>query len=560
MDSKLIEILEQRESTAKAYMEIASRYNIPLEIFGEKISIQPIGSLTKKEQHHTIRQQIIEFLDLKGGDNLAWEELYNRLPDKKLRLAICLELLKDNLTTIESLSQNDIRNKSPNDDIGIHSLANTKNTLLNETWELLEEQRSSEVIYKEWLCSIVRPITKGPWSSNLENLIETTVTNGLKSKEEFVSKAHDLIREAKQWVLNNDQTVKKRIEEVRKSHRDFDPHSQKWQKILIKEIQEEGIDLKKEVNKIKIQKEARDFLDEGLENIMEKEIDEINGGNCSLDKSLLIIGEKHGSKNNSLFLYNILRESKEYGFKSLTIEEPRSSGWAWYVEFAKGLKKTVNNKPNQIEKEAEEFCTKRGITEKSTAQRLTLIHIARTLSYSVHFVDIEEAEKQELTKKRKEKNEQSIIDSPPTDPLRPITALGGPRVFSKSILEVYKDCLYRSKEMSKQIVNISKNSPTIHVGGILHSLDIQEEIYKRTRKLPLILTLGSKKTIDPLTLELGRYPEPNPTKGIYRVDNYLRYDTKLLNSILGTTPLVTKERVQIGTSKQKNFDAQMLLN
>jgi hypothetical protein len=499
VEERLIDILEQRELTAQSYMEMATRYNIPLEAFGEKIAIQNIGRLTKADQFKTIRTQIGEFLCDGDSKGLNWEGLYGRIPDKKLRLAICLEILKDKVLSSE---KDALYQEEP-------SLI-----LLDEAWGIIKEQRIADSIYKEWVSSMMRHKTQGPWGKALETQINESITQSLSTKEEFVKNAHNLINVAHTWYETNQETIARRIEKIKEMHRDFDPNSPKWQKILIDRIKKDGTDLQSIIKNI------------------EPTPEDVKPEPCK-DPSLIIIGEKHGSTNNSIFLYNILKDAKENGFKVLTLEEPQSTGWAFYIEFAQKLSKSINSKPRSIESKALEFCKERGVPEKSTAQRLTLIHIARTQGYEIKFVDITEDEKRSLSNKRKEKNERAIIDSNPVDLKDPITALGGTKVFSESIIEAYKDCLYRSKEMAKHIVEqLDNGKKIIHVGGLLHSLDIRHDIVKATGKTPVVITIDTRKGDNSITEELGKYPKNNPKKGIFKLDTSSQYDSKLLKSIL----------------------------
>lgn len=545
MEKNLIDILQQKEATAQAYIETANRYNIPLETFGGKIPIHQIGNLPKHEQFKKIREQIAMFLsnnlETRGKNaseanynnstvTLKWEELYDRKPDKKLRLAIGLEILKD--IVLERAEEDNIPKHETN---GILPETDYKNMVLAESYSLLKEQRIADAIYKEWVASMMKSITKGPYSRVLEDELHKETPQSVSSKQYFVDKTAEILKKTKQWHMHNIVTLAKRIEDIRQKHPDFDPNSPKWQKILIERVQKEGIEFK-----IKDGYEDKDAPEPKLEK----------------EPNLLIVGEKHGANNNSMFLYNILKDSKEHGFKNLTIEEPKSTGWSFYIEFAQSIKKTINHDPKAIETKAIEFCTGKGIPEKSLAQRLTLIHMARVLDYQIEFVDIKESEKKELSKKRKEENEKSIIDSPPTDINDPITALGGCEIFSKSIKNIYKDCRYRSQEMAKLISESMLKGKTIHVGGLLHSLDIQEEIKLLKGKIPSAITLDTKRGINALTQALGRYPKEDPKRGIIIMDTSLKYDKAQLEKLLSNDLANPVQKPK----KIKKLETEIILN
>lgn len=523
MEENLLTLLEQRETTAKAYIEVAARYNIPIEIFGEKIPILPLSKHDPHNQKKQIRSQIGAFLEGNNEEELNWEELFQRLPDKKLRLAIGLELLRDKVLD-ESLEATSSQTQNPTQ---TDSNSQPMTRILDEVWELIKEQPKKEIIYKEWLIASMRHITKGPWSQALDQELESCVRNTLKEKDLFLLKAKEIISKTKLWASNNKESSKSRTKILREKLKDFDPNSPKWQRSFITRIRQEGINLKGEIIK--------------KEEFKAKEI----------DPNIVIIGERHGAQNNTQTLYQILHSANAHGFKSLSIEEPRSSGWSGYIEFAQSLPKTLNHKPKEIEQKAIEFCNKRGIETTSTAQRLALIHIGRVLDYEIHFVDIDESQKRELTEKRKEKNEKRIIDAGPTDTKDPITALGGPKVFAQSIIETYKDCLFRSKEMSKLIVELAHKSKTIHIGGILHNLDIQHEMSKSMGKKPVVLTIDPKKSDNSITNELGKYPDNNPHEGIYKIDSSIEINKKLLDSIFsGNIPKLAKEKPDRSTETE----------
>lgn len=509
----MIDILEQKEVTAQAYIKTAARYNIPLEAFGDKIPIQPLGGLPEQEQFKTIRSQIKEYLE-EENETLDWEKLYNRLPDKKLRLAICLEILKDKVLDTENPDNFPLNDKT-----------------LEEAWDLLKEQRISDLILKEWISSMVKFHTKGPWSNALDDTIINSIEPSLTDKKGLIYNTVKILEKTSQWVKENRETLERRLEIIKSKHPDFDPNSDKWQKILVANLRQ---------NNINIQVQDKTNLEDEM--LPEKR------------PTMLIVGERHGASNNSTYLYNLLKDSKDAGFTCLTLEEPRSSGWAAYIEFAQTLSKTLNHKPKSIEEKAIEFCNNRGITERSTAQKLTLIHIGRVLGYETSFVDIDEKEKKEMTRKRKEKNEKAIIGSDPVDPENPITALGGPKTFANSIIEAYKDCLHRSKEMAKPILEVLERGKVIHVGGILHCLDLQHEICKNIGKLPTILVLEPKKVENSISKELGKYPQHDPQRGIHKLNLDLKYDDQIVNQIL-----TGQHRTQVSKPKRETHQEQGLL-
>lgn len=520
MEDKLIDILEHREATAQAYIEMSERYNIPIEVFGEKIPIQTVGNLPKQERYKTIRGQIRDFLERNSDNELNWEELYHRLPDKRLRLAVCLEILKDRI--LENNSQD---NTEPAQ----------KNIVLSEAYQLIKEQRVSDLIYREWVSSMMEDITQGPWSQTLELSLVNSIKQALTNEVNFLNSAQKILEETINWSKTNNDSPTKRIEAIKKSFPDFDPNSQKWQTTLMERIQTESID------------------------ILKKDLPQTSKVSLEKEPTLLIIGEKHGAKNNSTFLYEILKECKDSGFNSITLEEPRTTGWAFYIEFAQNLSKSINHNPKEIEQVAIKFCSERGLPKKSLAQRLTLIHFARVLGYNITFVDIDENQKKELNSKRRFSNEQAIIDSPPTDTNDPISALGGPKVFADSIVAAYKDCLYRSKEMSKLILEVLEKEKTIHIGGLLHSIDIQEEIRKSLGKTPNVITLDSKKSANSIAESLGKYPKDNPKEGVFKFDTAAQYNSRLLKAILKGEDL-DKAKSKTKLAKENNEESDILLN
>jgi hypothetical protein len=182
--------------------------------------------------------------------------------------------------------------------------------------------------------------------------------------------------------------------------------------------------------------------------------------------------------------------------------------------------------------------------------------MARVLDYQIEFVDIKESEKKELAKKRREENEKSIIDSPATDINDPITALGGCKIFSDSIKNIYKDCLYRSQEMAKLISETMLKGKTIHIGGLLHSLDIQREIELTKGRVPIVITLDNRRGLNALTEALGKYPKEDPNKGRFVMDISLRYTKKQLDDILSNNLVSPAQKPK----KIKKLEAEIILN
>jgi hypothetical protein len=503
VEEKLIDLLEQREAAAQTYIEIATRYNIPLDIFGEKIPIQSIGGLERPAQRLSVRAQIAEYLQDNDRDGLNWESLYGRVPDKKLRLAICLELLRDDfLKNLNGKKPVDSKEMPPamNGSSQLIDKSKIKQKILKEGYTLLKEQRSPEIIYREWASLSMRTITNGPWGEELEGALSNATKVSLEDLSQFVESSFSILEKARHWQETNTKTLSNRLQTIKTQIKDFDPNSPKWQQNFIKRLREENIDLKDQIAQEEPRQEPHQELPP------------------EIPPTVVIVGEKHGSPNNGQAFYKLLESGKAHGFKNLTIEEPRTTPWAPYIEFAQTLNKSLNNKPLEIEQKAKKFCLERGISDKSMAQKLMLIHLGKVFSYNIKFVDIEAQKKAELTEKRKEKNEIAIINSPETQIEDPISALGGTKAFAQSIVATYKDCLLRSKEMSKLILEVSESGKTIHVGGILHSLDIQQELSKAMGKKPTVITLDEKEKESIITKELGKYPKECPKNGVVKLD------------------------------------------
>jgi hypothetical protein len=506
---ELENLLTGRRITAECYLQAAALYNLELGQLGETIPLLELGRLPEGERLKAIRTQLTSVLE-KNPQSWDWS------------LIEAKDAASASSSPSPSSSHHDIR-KEPRrrflrdllaDRIRDKSAGTVGGKNLREKWgreweACRPKERDQET--KKWAAKLLRTTTGWPLAKELEEEVECfeSPMNGTEVWE----KAFEANEAALQWKKESKTTPPRRLAEIRAQGpewADFDPHLAKWQKVLLKEFEARGISLEAGI------KGATPPPPPSL--WAPKEAD------------LWVVGERHGAEGNFTQLEKILEEGRKHGFEVLSLEEPEDTSWKPWAEFAASLGPKQRPVGNALLEKAREFCRERlsqnqshqnqthggkpnpkpGIekTAASLGEKLALIHRGRSLGYKVTFSDLPAAEKMKRSADRKETAIKAIINAPPTNPKDPISALGGPEVWADSIREVYTDCRLRSQHMTKKLCG--DKAKTIHVGGLLHCMDIARESAALGRN-PSVWWL-EKMGASPVIAALGQ--EPKPGKGI----------------------------------------------
>lgn len=520
MDNELRRLINEKERTAEAYIKVASRYDIPLEVFGEKIPILnaeatatqhneekifsptlSFATLKETELEEVIHMQLLDYLFKKRNEKeerLGWEYLYNRIPDYRLRLAINLELLSDILIK--------------------------KDVEPEKSWALLEDIWMSQAriknlpeIYKNWGEKLAQRIVKEPYSNYVDRLISDFSSTLYTKKETFWQACETLIDKIMLWHKDNVETLDNRLKKLQEHIPDFNINSQKWQRQLLEDAKNEGIYLKHPMETInKGGTSAQLGSPNSVKERTEKAVPQ-----------LCIIGTHHGIKRNLEALNTLMITYKKLGFKRLTIEEPEDTSWKPYIEFVQTLERGKKWEWEELQNKALTFCSQVK-NKEATAEKLCLIYLGKSLGFDIKFIDKPYQEKLRSFVKRKEAYLQKVVNSGPLDPNKPLTALGGAKTWAENIILTYKACKDRSLYMSQALASRTSQEKTLHIGGILHVEDIQEALTKLGRTVESII-IEHKDIESPITRALDKDMKSTKNKNVLHI-NLDRPFKKLIKS------------------------------
>jgi hypothetical protein len=472
---------------AQAYLVLSTRYNIPIDLFGDRIEF--IEAIKPGMEEETVRGQLLNYLyekrkehyieDDKSSEGdypleeLGWEHVYGREPNDKLKCAVALELLLD------------IVNECPQP-------PEMTWALVSEIYQTLKVSRNKEEVLKNWGQKVAKTITRGPYSKKIEKKIEEFSKRPQVSPQEFWTDIELLSKSIKDWKSHNIETYERRLSATKKVHKDFNPNCPKWQSIFLRTYNVTDKSLQSDISEW-----ANQELQRRRQIIKNEKIDR------SLT-DLSMVGLQHGNKQNIEAISAVLKELRSQNYKLLTLEEPCDTSWKPYIEFAQSLGRKKNWEPQELLKRSRAYCKTQGISNKSTPEKLSIIYLAKQMGFEVMFIDMPHNKKMEMLKERTNRFFQEVVNSPCLDLSNPITAVGGPETWVNNIKESYIGCLERSVFMCNKLKSLTSYEKITHIGGNLHLLDMKTAMAENVKKEVNLISLNNGTKPNPIIKALGK--------------------------------------------------------